>query len=331
MPSNMPIRKSRARFLVLTFMLPFALLFVMTGLGVLGDLTGPRQIVYQTVHSVDAGQAEFDFLKARIEAFNAGDPRVQAILLNAHEQEAEGCEGRLVALDVVFHAGIMDLSIGEPHRALVRESLAAGLGSPCGGLRIKMESAGGVDDRTWLTPLFLAPLALVILCFNWLSRRGRRPLWLNWADWQPRVGVMTALRLGVGYAMVALLVAVGLGAFADLLGWLPDKPGMLPTLKQWPWLIVAILLAPVFEEFIFRAWLLERLTRVMRDWMALLVSTGAFAAIHFPSSAFEWLNLFLVGLVFGLLWLRTRSLIAVAVAHALFNATLLTLQMMLSG
>ena len=330
--SVVPAGGNRKNFLLMTFALPAVLGCFMIISGLLADVLGPREITYQTVHPVDLEQTDFALLKARIESLDAGDARVQRVSLDIHKRAEKGCEGNLAVLDIMFHANVRDVGVQELRGALLKEAYATGLGPPCGGFfRIKMESAGSVDGRAWLMPLLLAPLALVILLFNWLSRRGWRPFWLNWADWQPSVREATALRLGVGYAMAALFVVIGLGALADLAGWLPEKPHMLPTLEHWPWLIFASFVAPIFEEFIYRAWLLERLTRMMRDWMALLISTGAFAAVHFPSSVFEWLNFFLAGLVFGLLWLRTRSLLAVSVAHALYNGTLMTLQIILAG
>ncbi|MCX7564422.1 CPBP family intramembrane metalloprotease [Xanthomonadaceae bacterium XH05] len=323
--------KIRIRFLISTFAFPMVFSFVMVGLGVLADVFGAREIIYQTVHSVDGESAQFELLKVRVEALDVGDSRVQAISLDNYDQIVEGCDGHLATLDIVFHAKMMDSSIHEPHGALIREAVAAGLGPRCSGLRIRMESPRSVEGRVWLLPLFMAPLALIILLFTWLSRRGRRPFWVNWADWQPRVGTMTALRLGTGYAMVALLVVTGLGAVAYLVGWVPEEPPFLPTLDDWPVLVLASFIAPIFEEFVYRAWLLERISRVMRDSTALLISTCAFAAIHFPASLFEWLNLFLVGLVYGLLWLRTRSMIAVCVAHGLYNGLLLALQILLVG
>ena len=330
-PNSLPMGTSRTRFLLLTFALPAVLGYFIVILGVLADATGPREFTYQTLHHVEGGQADFERLKTQVAVLDVGDPRIQKISLHAHDQVEERCEGRVSRLEVIFHAQVWDVSIQEPHAALLQQAYALGLGSPCSGLRFTMESAGSASDQGWLMPLFLVPLAALILLFNGLSRRGWRPLWLNWADWQPSVGRVVALRLGAGYGVVALLVVIALGALADLAGWLPERSDMLPTLEHWPWLIVASLIAPVFEEFIYRAWLLERLTRVMRESTALLLSTASFAAIHLPSSIFEWFNFFLVGLVLGLLWLRTRSLLAVVLAHGLYNGVLLILQILLSS
>lgn len=322
---------SRIRFLILTFGLPMVLGYSMIILAVVVDFFGPREFTYQTVHLLGEEQVQFDRLKTQVESWDAGDPRVQRVSLDAYEHTSDQCEGRLVALGIVFHATVGDPGVHDLHGALIRDAYAMGLGRQCGGMRATMDSMRSVEGRGWLMPMLLAPLSLVIVAFNWISRRGRRPLWLNWADWQPRVGWVKALRLGAGYGVVALLVVMALGALAGLAGWLEDKPQMSIALEHWPWLIFASFFAPILEEFIYRAWLLERLTRAMRDSTALLVSTAAFAAVHVPSSIFEWSNFFLVGLVYGLLWLRTRSLLAVSIAHGLYNGLLLAAQMLLAG
>lgn len=54
MQSNtLPVGVSRIRFLMLTMALPMLLGYFMVILGVLTDAIGPRDITYQTVHSVD--------------------------------------------------------------------------------------------------------------------------------------------------------------------------------------------------------------------------------------------------------------------------------------
>ncbi|MCX7557545.1 CPBP family intramembrane metalloprotease [Xanthomonadaceae bacterium JHOS43] len=332
MKSNMlAVGEKRKKFVVRTFVLPIVVLCVTSILGAIGMFTGPREYIYQTYHLVGGQSLAFGDIQSRVNALDVGDSRVHAISLTDQQLKKDNCEEDGVTLNVTFHAAALDPAVQEIHQEVLNKAYAAGLGPRCGGLSFKMDSLARVDGNSGLSVLLLSALALIILLFTWLSRRGRRPFWVNWADWQPRVGTMRALRLGTGYAMVALLVVTGLGAVAYLVGWVPEEPPFLPTLDDWPVFVLASFIAPIFEEFVYRAWLLERLSRVMRDSTALLISTCAFAAIHFPAALFEWLNLFLVGLVYGLLWLRTRSMIAVCVAHGLYNGLLLALQILLVG
>ena len=83
------------------------------------------------------------------------------------------------------------------------------------------------------------------------------------------------------------------------------------------YLAVVAVAAPLWEEAIFRGFLLASLTRhVSRPW-AIVASSLAFATAHFaPQRAAP---LLLLGLLFGWLFVRTRSLGAAVLAHSLWN------------
>ena len=92
-----------------------------------------------------------------------------------------------------------------------------------------------------------------------------------------------------------------------------------------PWLApLFVFFAPVVEEYVFRAWMLERFRRVMPTWLALGLSSLGFAAMHLPQHIWLALVLAVVGLVLGLNWLRTRSWLACVVAHSFYNGVVLT-------
>lgn len=73
-------------------------------------------------------------------------------------------------------------------------------------------------------------------------------------------------------------------------------------------------LAPVFEEFVFRAFLLGFVLKPLRPWLALLISTALFVSVHgsWPTAVFG-------GLVYGLLYLRYGSVWLCIFAHAANN------------
>ena len=75
-----------------------------------------------------------------------------------------------------------------------------------------------------------------------------------------------------------------------------------------------VLLAPVFEEFVFRALLLGFLLKPLRPWLALLISTALFVSVHgsWPTAVFG-------GIVYGLLYLRYGSVWLCILAHAANN------------
>jgi uncharacterized protein len=75
-----------------------------------------------------------------------------------------------------------------------------------------------------------------------------------------------------------------------------------------------VVLAPVFEEFAFRAFVLGFLLKPLRPWLALLISTALFVSVHS-----SWLTAAFGGAVYGLLYLRYGSVWLCILAHAANN------------
>ncbi|MDB9537713.1 type II CAAX endopeptidase family protein [Dolichospermum planctonicum CS-1226] len=86
----------------------------------------------------------------------------------------------------------------------------------------------------------------------------------------------------------------------------------------------AAIAAPIFEEFLFRGFLLPSLTRYTSVWGAILTSALLFAAAHLSLS--EILPLTALGIVLGVVYTRTRNLLASMFLHSLWNSgTLISL------
>ena len=93
----------------------------------------------------------------------------------------------------------------------------------------------------------------------------------------------------------------------------------LETVMQIPWyaaLIFTVLLAPVFEELVFRKLIIDRVS-VYGEKLAILFSAILFAFFH--SSVQQFFYALFAGLVFGYLYVRTRRLIYPYILHALLN------------
>lgn len=98
-----------------------------------------------------------------------------------------------------------------------------------------------------------------------------------------------------------------------------------------PWINIVLLLftaaivAPLFEELLFRVILQGWLTRLLgRNWSIPLVAI-AFAAVHgWPDAV----PLLLVGFMLGILFDRRRSWLSVVALHSFFNATMLIMQVL---
>ncbi len=94
--------------------------------------------------------------------------------------------------------------------------------------------------------------------------------------------------------------------------------------------LTACVAAPVFEEIFFRGFLLPSLTRYMPVWGAIVTSGFLFAIAHLSFS--EVLPLATLGIVLGVVYTRSRNLLASMLLHGLWNAgTLLSLFVLGSG
>lgn len=91
---------------------------------------------------------------------------------------------------------------------------------------------------------------------------------------------------------------------------------IMTTLSPWQVALSTGLLAPILEEFFFRKLLIDRLYR-HGELAAILTSAVFFGLIHQNFSQFFYA--FGVGVIFGYLYCKTRSYIAVTLAHVIFN------------
>jgi hypothetical protein len=92
----------------------------------------------------------------------------------------------------------------------------------------------------------------------------------------------------------------------------------------------AAIAAPLFEEFLFRGFLLPSLTRYLPVSGAIITSSLLFAVAHLSLS--EILPLTTLGIVLGVVYTRSRNLLAPMLVHSLWNSgTLLSLYILGSG
>ena len=87
--------------------------------------------------------------------------------------------------------------------------------------------------------------------------------------------------------------------------------------------LLFLVLAPVLEEYVFRAqlqqWLADQWQRPRWAW---LVATALFAMAHAPWMGWPALWLIVPGLALGWVWLTYRSLLLNVIVHASFNGVL---------
>ncbi|XP_004496505.1 uncharacterized protein [Cicer arietinum] len=82
--------------------------------------------------------------------------------------------------------------------------------------------------------------------------------------------------------------------------------------------VVVSVCAPIWEEVVFRGFLLPSLTKYMPVWSAVIVSSVAFALAHFNIQ--RMLPLVFLGMVMGAVFVRSRNLLPSMLLHSLWNA-----------
>ncbi|MSU69974.1 MAG: CPBP family intramembrane metalloprotease [Opitutaceae bacterium] len=88
-------------------------------------------------------------------------------------------------------------------------------------------------------------------------------------------------------------------------------------------IVLAIVVAPVTEELIFRAGIFRYVRQRLPRWPALLLPACLFGALHANLASFA--PLVVLGLVFSLAYERTGNIAVPMVAHGLFNLNTLLL------
>jgi membrane protease YdiL (CAAX protease family) len=85
---------------------------------------------------------------------------------------------------------------------------------------------------------------------------------------------------------------------------------------------MAVVFAPLAEEYFFRGLLFRSLDRELGDWRAVVLSAAFFAIFHPPLA---WLPVACLGLVTAWLFKNTRHLLPCVACHMVYNATLFLL------
>ena len=95
-----------------------------------------------------------------------------------------------------------------------------------------------------------------------------------------------------------------------------------------------VLVAPWLEEIVFRGFLYAAFERAHGRWVALVVTSALFAAPHGSQYGWQWQQLSIllaVGLVFGLVRMRSGSTKATALVHAAYNGLLFLVLLSVPG
>ena len=141
------------------------------------------------------------------------------------------------------------------------------------------------------------------------------------------IGLVAAM---VGYLMVWPWIAGYSIVYQQVLNWTGGEPPAQQDVMQVlsntegeaMWLkgymfFFAVVIAPLFEELFFRGYALPLLARRYGLWVAIPIVSILFAAIHGHAPAVG--PLFILAVFFSLVYVKTGTLWASVIMHALFN------------
>ena len=89
-------------------------------------------------------------------------------------------------------------------------------------------------------------------------------------------------------------------------------------------MLFGVLLAPIFEEMLFRGFLFPLLARSVGPWLGILLTAVPFALLHGAQNHWAWQPVVLIGVagvVFGYVRYKTGSTTAAFLMHSAYNAT----------
>jgi len=205
------------------------------------------------------------------------------------------------------------------------EDLALFVGAlvPCAAVALAIASvirfpSRGVQNVVFQFLFYL--LTLGVLYFL-IGRRYDRPMWRS-------LGWTFHFRGAWICAVAGPPLAIGLAALGGLLR-APESVSIQKLITDRASLIAVVtftvLIAPIFEELVFRGFLLPLLARSLGPWLGILLTAVPFALLHIATYGWVWQIIVVVGIagiVFGYARVRTGSTAASFLIHMGYNGML---------
>ena len=188
---------------------------------------------------------------------------------------------------------------------------------PITGLYVWAGDDPAVEATLTLVAKLLAYGALLLLACQWLrepvrsfGRAGFSPIALPVA-FVPIIAGLTIFLSEIDNLLRAFLTEEAMASW-------DSNPGLERLVgSSWQGAALAVVIAPLTEEFLFRGVILRGLLGRWKPWAAIAVSAVLFAAMHLNRAQLP--IALATGLVLGWVFVRTRSLGLCMIGHAIFN------------
>lgn len=182
---------------------------------------------------------------------------------------------------------------------------------------------GGIRGQALFALIYYLLMAVGAIGVLYFAIRSYRPLPADWFKFKFRStwwlwglgGYLAALPLMLTVSVINQQIWQGQGGSNPLLQTVLEAQDPFALAI---FFTTASIAAPLFEEFLFRGFLLPSLTRYMPVWSAILLSSFVFAIAHLSLS--EVLPLMVLGMVLGIVYTRSRNLLAPMLLHSAWNS-----------
>lgn len=182
-----------------------------------------------------------------------------------------------------------------------------------------------LQQRFLVPGLFLRASGIIGIVLLLVRRRGQplASVGLSRRGWPADV-LIGVTALFVLYAIMFLFLLVVAVAWPELMKQLQQNAELLQDLVPplgWLGFIPLALVIGIYEELLFRGFLMTRLRKATGSWIAaVLLSTALFTVLHAADQTGAALLLILMlSIVFSIMTVWRRSILAAIIAHALFN------------
>lgn len=163
--------------------------------------------------------------------------------------------------------------------------------------------------------LYLSIKEFLPLPSGWFQFQGKNWFWWGFG------GYCVALPLVLVVSLINQFIWQGQGGSNPILPIaLENKDGIALLV----FFLTASIAAPLYEEILFRGFLLPSLTRYFPVWGSIIISSLLFALAHLSLS--EVLPLATLGMIMGFVYTRSRNILSSMLLHCLWNSgTLISL------
>jgi membrane protease YdiL (CAAX protease family) len=155
-------------------------------------------------------------------------------------------------------------------------------------------------------------LYLTVSLYTVLKLRYRRRVLAPLGWMRPKL-LQGMASLGIG-VILGTIVALCERSQAPTIAITPSSPLVL----------LAVLLAPILEESLFRGCLFPLIACKAGNAVAVAVTAGVFALFHGPSDLVHWISFGLTGMAYGLIRVISGTITGPAIAHSAYNLLLLS-------